>query len=174
MQNLHRTQVRSLSTLVTHWLTDNCLVDLIDVYDTNCFMMLQKLLKAVKSFSRLEKKLCKLSPADKGWQRCYLKMTNWLTHSCWEDLIDVTLAFEDANSNMLMLLVMLMLIINDEECADDSLVNILKLRFGWDMKVQFWLRFWSLILNFWYDLKEVSFVRGALNLWVRCAFDNVY
>ena len=36
-------------------------------------------------------------------------LTDSLTHSCLVDLTDVTLEFEDANSNLLMLLVLLML-----------------------------------------------------------------
>ena len=47
--------------------------------------------------------------------------------------------------------------VDAEECADESLVDILKLKFGWDINVDFWLRFWRWILNFWYDLKEVYF-----------------
>ena len=78
-------------------MTDTCLVDLIDMYDANCFMMLQKLLKAVKRFSRLEKNCVsylKLIKADKG--------------------LDVV-SHADVDA---------------EECADDSLVDILKLKFG--------------------------------------------
>ena len=50
---------------LTHSLTHSCLVDLMAVNDTNCLMMSQQLLKAVKSFLRL-KKLCKLSTVCKG------------------------------------------------------------------------------------------------------------
>ena len=60
----YRTRVRSLVMLVsdslTNSLTHSCLVDLLAVNDTNCLMMSQQPLKAVKSFLRL-KKLCKLS-----------------------------------------------------------------------------------------------------------------
>ena len=50
----------SLTDSLTNSLTHSCLVDLVAVNDTNCLMMSQQPLKAVKSFLRL-KKLCKLS-----------------------------------------------------------------------------------------------------------------
>ena len=40
---------------LTHSLTDSCLVELMAVNDTNCLMMSQQLLKALKSFPRLKK-----------------------------------------------------------------------------------------------------------------------
>ena len=53
------TRVRSLATLVTNWLTrwlrHFCLVNLMPANNANCFKMPQKLLKAVKMFSMLEK-----------------------------------------------------------------------------------------------------------------------
>ena len=49
-----------------------------------------------------------------------------LNHSCLVDLTDVT--FIDANSNLLDLLGIAD--IDAEECVDDSLVDILKLKFG--------------------------------------------
>ena len=45
---------------LTHSLTDCCLVNLMAMNDTNCLMMSQQPLKAVKRFLRL-KKLCRLS-----------------------------------------------------------------------------------------------------------------
>ena len=57
----------SVTNSLTYSLTHSCLVDLLAVNDTNCLMMSQQPLKAVKSFLRL-KKLCKLSTAYKSCQ----------------------------------------------------------------------------------------------------------
>ena len=54
-------------------------------------------------------------------------VTNSLTH-CLIDLIDVTLTFEDANSNFLD--VVSVADINALECEDYSFVEIMKLMFG--------------------------------------------
>ena len=58
--SFYRTRVRSLATLVTHSLTNSCLVILmpINVFnDANCMMMLQQLLKAVKRLSIISTKV---------------------------------------------------------------------------------------------------------------------
>ena len=49
-----------------------------------------------------------------------LPLTDYLTHSCWVDLTDVTLAFEEA--------ILKLLDVVSAERVDDSLVEILKLR----------------------------------------------
>ena len=51
---------RQVAMLVTNSTCHSCLVNLMSVNDANCLMMSQRLLKAVKSFLRLKKKLCKL------------------------------------------------------------------------------------------------------------------
>ena len=51
---------------------------------------------------------------------------------CLEDLTDVTLAFEGANSKLLDV------VSAAEECIDDSVVKILKLRFGRDLEFELW------------------------------------
>ena len=53
------------------------------------------------------------------------------TDSCFVDLTDVTLAFEDANSKLLD--VVSVADVDAEERVDLSLVAILKLRFGRDL-----------------------------------------
>ena len=59
-------------------------------------------------------------------------LPNSLTHSCSVDLTDVTLAFEDVNSKLLD--VVSVADVDAEECVDDNLVKILKLRFGRDFE----------------------------------------
>ena len=51
---------------------------------------------------------------------------------CLEDLTDVTLVFEGVNSKLLDV------VSAAEECVDDSVVNILKLRFGRDFEFELW------------------------------------
>ena len=55
-------------------------------------------------------------------------LTDSLTNSCLVDLIDVTLACEDANSKLVE--VVTVADVDAEKCVDDSLVQIWKLRFG--------------------------------------------
>ena len=54
------------------------------------------------------------------------------------DLTDVTLAFEDADSKLLN--VISVADVDAEECVNDSLVEITKLRFGQEFELQFWSR----------------------------------
>ena len=67
-------------------------------------------------------------------------MTHSLTHSlnnsCLVDLTDETLAFEDANSKLLD--VVSVAVVDAEERVDESLVKILKLRFGKNLEPEFW------------------------------------
>ena len=51
-----------------------------------------------------------------------------LTHSCLVNLIDVTLACEDANSKLVK--VVTVAHVDDEKRADNSLVQIWKVKFG--------------------------------------------
>ena len=52
------------------------------------------------------------------------------------DLTDVTLAFEDANSKPFDVLIDAD--VDTEKLVNDSLVEILKLRFGWYFEPEFW------------------------------------
>ena len=61
-------------------------------------------------------------------------VTNSLTH-CLIDLIDVTLTFEDANSNFLD--VVSVADINALECEDYRLVEIMKLMFGQEYEPEY-------------------------------------
>ena len=65
-----------------------------------------------------------------------LSVTDSLSGSCLEDLTDVTLAFEYANSKLLD--VVSVADVDAMERDDDSLVNILKLRFGRDFEAGVW------------------------------------
>ena len=53
----------------------------------------------------------------------------------------MTLAFEEANSKILD--VVSVADVDAEECVDNSLVEILKLRFGRDFLSCFWSQYWS-------------------------------
>ena len=55
-------------------------------------------------------------------------LTNSLTHSCLENLIDVTLACEDAYSKLVE--VVTVADVSGEDCVGNSLLQIWKLRFG--------------------------------------------
>ena len=55
-------------------------------------------------------------------------LTDSLTHSCLVNLIDVTLVFEDANSKLVE--VVTVADVDDEDRIGNSLLQILKLRFG--------------------------------------------
>ena len=63
-------------------------------------------------------------------------LTDSLTHSCLVNLIDVTLAFEDANSKLLD--VVSVAEVDAKERVDDSLVEILKLGLGRVFVSCFW------------------------------------
>ena len=59
-------------------------------------------------------------------------LTNSLTHSCLVNLIDVTLACEDANSKLVDVVT-----VADEDCVGNNLLQISKLRFGQKAKFLF-------------------------------------
>ena len=62
-------------------------------------------------------------------------VTDSLTHSCLVDLVDVTMACEDANSKLIKMVTEVD--VDAEKCVDDSLVQIWKLRFGQKSKCLF-------------------------------------
>ena len=62
-------------------------------------------------------------------------LTNSLTNSCLVNLIDITLACEDAYSKLVE--VVNVADISDEECVGNSLLQIWKLRFGHKAKLLF-------------------------------------
>ena len=62
-----------------------------------------------------------------------------LTHCCLVDLTDVALAFEDDNSKLLD--VVIVADVDAEERVDNSLVKILKLKFGQDFEAEVWSRY---------------------------------
>ena len=73
-------------------------------------------------------------------------VTNSLTHSltdcCLVNLIDVTLACEDAYSKLVEIFTVAD--VSDEDCVGNSLLHICKLRFGHEFLVldtDVWLRF---------------------------------
>ena len=82
-------------------------------------------------------------------------LPNWLTDSCFVDLIDVTLACEDAYSKLVE--VVTVVDVSDEDRVGNSLLHIQKLRFGHKAKLLF--RPWAqglikiLKLKFRQDLK---------------------
>ena len=63
------------------------------------------------------------------------------THCCLEDLSDMTLAFEDANSKLLNVACVANL--DAEDRVEDSLVEVLNLKFGRDFEPWFWS--WKLV-----------------------------
>ena len=62
-------------------------------------------------------------------------LTHSLTHSCLVNLIDVTLACEDANSKLVEVLTVVD--VDDEDRVGNSLLQIWKLRFGHKAKLLF-------------------------------------
>ena len=68
----------------------------------------------------------------KGAKECQV----YISHCCIVDLTNMTLAFEDANSKLLD--VVSVADVEVEEWVDDSLVEILKLKFCQDVEVYFW------------------------------------
>ena len=62
-------------------------------------------------------------------------LTHSLTHSCLVNLIDVTLACEDANSKLVE--VVTVADVDDEDRVGNSLLQIWKLRFGYKDKLLF-------------------------------------
>ena len=131
-------------------------------------------------------------------------LTHWLTNCCLVNLVDVTLACEDANSKLVD-----MVTVANDDLVGNNLLQIWKLRFGQDSEVEVQTRFaagvwpvflcWCFVkvmkLNFCRDSEarfEQVLWRGwclvvilklmqdlCLNLWyelnprVRCAFGNV-
>ena len=78
---------------------------------------------------------------SKSNHRLPLSITYTLTHCCLVDLIDVTLACEDANSKLVD--VVPVADFNDEERIGNSLVEILTLKIVQDIEAEVWSRFWS-------------------------------
>ena len=67
-----------------------------------------------------------IGPESDHW--LCLSVTNSLTHSCLVNLIDVTLTCEDDNSKLVE--VFTVAHVDDEKRADNSLVQIWKVKFG--------------------------------------------
>ena len=63
-------------------------------------------------------------------------LTDWLTHSCLVNLLDVTLACEDTNSKLVDVVT-----VADEDRVVNNLLQISKLRFGKNAKLLF--RLWA-------------------------------
>ena len=74
-----------------------------------------------------------IGPESDHWRP--LSLTDSLTPSCLVNLIDVTLAFEDAFSKLVE--VVIVADVDDEDRVDNSLMQIWKLRFGHKAKVLF-------------------------------------
>ena len=62
-------------------------------------------------------------------------LTDSFTDSCLVNLIDVTLACEDANSKLVE--VVIVVDVDDEDCVGNSLLQIWKLTFGTKVKLLF-------------------------------------
>ena len=83
-----------------------------------------------------ESPVCKdfvIGPESDHWE-C-LSLTESLTNSCFVNLIDVTLACEDDNSKLVE--VVTVTHVDDEKRADNSLVQIWKVKFGHKVKFLF-------------------------------------
>ena len=63
------------------------------------------------SWHRTHKSIFIIGPESDHWE--YLSLTNSLTHSCLVNLIDVTPACEDDNSNLLRLFLLFMLMMRN-------------------------------------------------------------
>ena len=93
-------------------------------------------------------------------------LTDWLTDSCLVNLIDVTLACEDANSKLVNVVTVL-----DEDHVGNNLLQISTLRFSQEAKLLF--RLWAqglikiLKLNFRQDLKQEFGQYFAADVWLR-------
>ena len=74
-----------------------------------------------------------IGPESDHWE-C-LSLTHSLTDSCLVNLIDTTLACEDANSKHVK--VVTVTHVDDEKRADNSLVHIWKVKFGHKVKFLF-------------------------------------
>ena len=71
-----------------------------------------------------------IGPESDHW--LCLSLTDSLTHSCLVNLIDVTMACEDANSKLVEVVTAA-----DEDHVGNNLLQILKLRFGQKAKLLF-------------------------------------
>ena len=78
-----------------------------------------------------------IGPESDHWQCLSLtdQLTDSLTNSRFVNLIDVTLAFEDANSKLVE--VDTVAEVDDEDPIGNSLLQIWKLRFGYKVKLLF-------------------------------------
>ena len=74
-----------------------------------------------------------IGPESDHWE-C-LSVTNSLTDSCLVNLIDVTLACEDAYSKLVEIVTVAD--VSDEDCVGNNLWQIWKLRFGQKAKLLF-------------------------------------
>ena len=74
-------------------------------------------------------------------------LTNWLTNCCLVDLIDVTMACEDADSKLVEVVLLLMLIMRivlaTVCCRFGRWCLVIKLNFCSDFEHKVWSRFWS-------------------------------
>ena len=82
-----------------------------------------------------------IGPESDHWQCLSLthSLTDWLTHSCLVNLIDVTLACEDANSKLVE--VVTVADVDAEDNVGNSLLQIWELMFGPKAKLLF--RLWA-------------------------------
>ena len=78
-----------------------------------------------------------IGPESDHWQCLSVtnSLTNSLTHSCLVNLIDVSLACEDANSKLVE--VVTVADVSDEDRVGNNLWQIWKLRFGQKAKLLF-------------------------------------
>ena len=74
-----------------------------------------------------------IGPESDHWE-C-LSLTDSLTNCCLVNLIDVTLACEDDNSKLVE--VVTVADVDDEDRVGNSLLQILKLRFGYKVQLLF-------------------------------------
>ena len=105
---------------------------------------------ALPSFSiSLGSKYIIIGPESDHWLCLSLTnwLTDWLTHSCLVNLIDVTLTCEDANSELVD--VVTVADVDAQKRVEDSLLQIWRLKFG--HKIKFLSRLWAFIVwsRFW-------------------------
>ena len=109
-----------------------------------------------------------IGPESDHWACLSLtnSLTNWLTHSCLVNSIDVTLACEDAYSKLVTVAD-----VSDEDRVGNSLLQIWNLRFGHKAKLLFklwaqgWSRFWSWSSGKILELKFGQYF--AADVWLR-------
>ena len=137
---------------LTHWLTNSCLVNLIDV-TLACEDGNSKLVVTVW--------LC-------------LSVTDSLTHYRLVNLIDMTLACEDGNSKLIE--VVTVADVDDEKRFDASFMQIWKVKFGHkakfcsDFEHKVWPRVWSWSSSetFETEVWSVFCCWGLVRLWSEC------